>query len=200
MIKKITTGPFDTNTYIISNKDNDCIIIDPTLDFELTAKKIKEKYNVIAILLTHGHLDHVDGIKYFNVPVYIYKDEQEFINNDKLSLYYQFNINIPKFKNDFILLNNNFEFKIKEFKFKVIHTPGHTKGSVCYLYDNNLFTGDTLFNMGIGRFDFPTGNYDKLIESIKNICNIFNDDIIIYPGHGNTTNIGFERKNNPYLN
>ncbi len=200
MIEKITIGPFSTNTYLIYNEDRDCVIIDPTLDFNLTAKEIKEKYNVIAILLTHGHLDHVDGIRYFDVPIYIYKDEMEFLSNEKLSLYYQFNINIPNFNNKYVLLDDNQEFQINKFQFKVIHTPGHTSGSICYLYNNNLFTGDTLFNMGIGRFDFPTGSYEKIIDSINKICNIFTDDIIIYPGHGNTTNIGFERKNNPYLN
>lgn len=200
MIEKITIGSFRTNTYIISNNYNECVIIDPTLDFFYTAKKIKEKYRVAAILLTHGHLDHIDGARYFDAPIYIYRDELDFLSNDKLSLYYQFNTVMPSFSNKVILIDDNFEFEIIGLKFKVYHTPGHTSGSVVYLLENNLFTGDTLFNLGIGRFDFPTGSYEKIIESINKICNIFNDDIIIYPGHGNTTNIGFEKRNNPYLN
>lgn len=200
MIEKITTGYFETNTYIVSNQGK-CVIIDPGLDFFDTAEKIKEQYEVKAILLTHGHMDHIDGIRYFDVPVYIHEAEISFLEDPTLSLYHMFGSKIPFQKANLriIPIQDGMEIELIGYTFKVLHTPGHTRGSVVYSYKDKLLSGDTLFSMSIGRTDFPTGNIKMMRESLKKIIESYSDMVDVYPGHGEKTTIGFERKNNPYL-
>ncbi|MDE7213923.1 MAG: MBL fold metallo-hydrolase [Anaeroplasmataceae bacterium] len=200
MVEKLVVGDFQTNTYIISN-GNDCILIDPGLDFELYANQIKQKYNVQAVLLTHGHMDHIDGIRYFDVPIYIHEAEIDFLTDPSLSLYRMFGTKIPFEVNNLKLipLRDGMEFNLIGYAFKVYHTPGHTKGSVVYTYNHKLFSGDTLFHLSMGRTDFPTGNAKKMKESLKRIIELFPDSTDVYPGHDEKTILGFERKNNPYL-
>lgn len=200
MIEKIITGDFETNTYIISNQGM-CIIVDPGLDFFDAAEEIKQKYEVKAILLTHGHMDHIDGIRYFDVPIYIHEKEIPFLEDTSLSLYRMFGSNFPfHMKNlNIIPIKEKMKIELIGYTFEVMHTPGHTIGSVVYSYRNKVLSGDTLFSMGIGRTDFPTGNFKMIKESLKKIITTFPDTYDVYPGHGEKTTIGFERKHNPYL-
>lgn len=200
MIEKIVTGDFQTNTYIISNQEK-CILVDPGLDFSYHAKKIKERYEVVAILLTHGHMDHIDGIQYFDVPIYLYETEISFLEDPSLSLYRMFGTRQPFSIQELkiVPLTDGMEFELIGYKFKVYHTPGHTKGSVVYSYQQKLLSGDTLFHLSIGRTDFPTGDVAKMRKSLDRLLHLFKDDIEVYPGHGEKTTIGKERKNNPYL-
>lgn len=200
MIEKIVTGSFLTNSYIISN-EADCVIVDPGLNYSDAANMIKSKYNVKAILITHGHMDHIDGIKYFDVPVYIHELDKDFLFDASLSLYNMFRLNSPYKKGDLniITVKDNDEFELIGYKFKVIHTPGHTRGSVCYSYNDKLLSGDTLFNMSAGRTDFPTGNPKDMRQSLNKIINKFNDNTDVYPGHESKTTIKNERKNNIFI-
>ncbi|MCM1131303.1 MAG: MBL fold metallo-hydrolase [Roseburia sp.] len=200
MIEKIVTGDFETNTYIISNLGK-CVIVDPGLDFENTATKIKEEYEVVAILLTHGHMDHIDGIRYFDVPIYIHELEIQFLEDPSLSLYRMFGTKIPFQKENLkiVPIKDGMELELIGYKFKVMHTPGHTQGSVVYSYKDKLLSGDTLFRMSMGRTDFPTGDSLEMRDSLKKIIEEFPDSIDVYPGHDEKTTIAFERKNNPYL-
>lgn len=200
MIEKIITGDFETNTYIISNQGK-CIIVDPGLDFADTAAKIKERYQVEGILLTHGHMDHIDGIGYFDVPIYMHELEVPFLEDSSLSLYRIFGSKIPfqKEKLNVIPIKDGMELELIGYTFKVMHTPGHTRGSVCYSYQDKLLSGDTLFHMSMGRTDFPTGDAHQMRKSLKRIMDSFKDTMDVYPGHNEKTTIGFERKNNPYL-
>ncbi|MDE5855415.1 MAG: MBL fold metallo-hydrolase [Anaeroplasmataceae bacterium] len=200
MIEKIVTGDFATNTYIISNLGK-CVIVDPGLDFENTAAKIKEKYEVEAILLTHGHMDHIDGIRYFNVPIYIHELETQFLEDPSLSLYRMFGSKIPFQRESLkiVSVKDGMELNLIGYTFKVMHTPGHTRGSVVYSYKDKLLSGDTLFHMSMGRTDFPTGDSKCMRDSLKKIIEAFPDSTDVYPGHDEKTTIGFERKNNPYL-
>ncbi len=200
MIKKIITGDFDTNTYLIT-KDKKCIIIDPGLDFLSTATKIKSEYEVEAILITHGHMDHIDGIQFFDVPVYFPKGDEEFLYDETLSLYRMFGQKSPFLhsKLDLILVEDGFEFQLLGTSFHVLHTPGHTRGSVCYLTNGVLFSGDTLFHLSVGRTDFPTGNSKSLLASLKKIIKYCKDTVVIYPGHSEETTIHEERLNNPWM-
>ena len=201
MIEKIVCGGFETNTYIISNEGK-CIIVDPGLDFYDYSLEIKNKYEVEAILITHGHIDHIDGIKYFsNVPIYIHELDEEFLYDSKLSLYNWMGLRSPFMKNSLKInrIKENDVLNLIGFEFKVIHTPGHTRGSVCYLYKNKLLSGDTLFKNSCGRTDFPTGSPSDMRKSLKRIVSEFSDMIDVYPGHEGKTKIKDEKKNNPYI-
>ena len=201
-IEMVTTGSFFTNSYIISNDKNECIIIDPGLSYKVASEHIKNMYKPLAILITHGHMDHIDGISYFmDLPIYLYKDEERLFNDENFNLYEMIGRVDPFTTNDLDvrLVNDGDKIEISDFKFEVMHTPGHTEGSCCYIMGKDLFTGDTLFNMSCGRVDFPTGDPFKMEESLKKIMDRFSDDVKCYPGHNNITTIGYERKNNPYI-
>lgn len=199
MIESITTGSFFTNSYVISNEGK-CVVVDPGLGYEKAAELIKSKYEVVAILITHGHMDHIDGIKYFDVPVYIHELDKEFILNSSLSLYSMMGMSNP-FKNkkiELITVKDNDVISLIGYDFNVLHTPGHTRGSVCYSYTNKVLSGDTLFCGGCGRTDLPTGDGLKLRKSLRKIIDTYPDNYDVYPGHESKTNIKNERKN-PYL-
>lgn len=200
MVKKITTGEFLTNTYLLIENQK-CIVVDPGLHFSQYAQQIKQEYEVIAVLITHGHLDHIDGISYFDVPIYFPKLDEKFLKDDRLSLY------APFFKKKtflleqkhIILVEDGTEFNLLKYHFKVIHTPGHTIGSVCYFCEEGLFCGDTLFHLSVGRTDFPTGDYNQLQQSLKKLIAMIPSKTILYPGHQELTTMEKECDENPYL-
>ncbi len=197
-MEKITTGKFQTNTYVITSKD-ECIVIDPGYNIQSYIPKIKSK-KVVAVLLTHCHCDHIDGIGEFDCPIYIHKDDYDGLKNE-CNLYSMLQ-DTPSF--DYNKLNiKTFEDKevlnISRFSLGVIHSPGHTKGSSCFIYKDMLFTGDTLFKESIGRTDFPTGNHALILKSIKAITEALDNKTVIHPGHGDETTIKDEKKNNIFL-
>ncbi len=200
MVKKIITGSFLTNTYLIIH-GTECVIVDPGLDFKEHAESILKDYTVKAILLTHGHMDHIDGIRYFNVPIYIHEQELAFLKDESLSLYRMFGIRPPfQIENlNIKSVKDGMTLNLIGYTFKVMHTPGHTRGSVVYSFSNKIFSGDTLFHMSMGRTDFPTGDAKKMKESLQKIIQSFPDQTNVYPGHDEKTTIGMERKNNPYV-
>ena len=128
----------------------------------------------------------------------LHKEEEKYLNDPDLNLSGENPIKLAKSDND-ILLSDGDEIMVDSIKIKVIHTPGHTVGGVCYLIDDILISGDTLFSGSIGRSDFPLGNFDTEITSIKEKLLVLDDDIKVYPGHGFSTTIGKQRKENPYL-
>ena len=202
MIECFTTGSFFTNSYVISNDKGECVVVDPGLNYEASAAKIKQKYDVKAILITHGHIDHIDGVKYFsNVPIYVHKLDKYFFFDSSLSLYDMMGFILPFKENDLDIrtVEDMDEIDLIGYKFKVLHTPGHTRGSVCYSYSNKVLSGDTLFNYSCGRCDFPTGDSLKMHQSLKRIISTYNDNFDVYPGHDCKTTIKNERQNNPYL-
>ena len=199
-MKVFTNGDFFENTYLINNQQNEAILVDPGEGLDEYLEELNQ-YNIKAILLTHGHMDHIDGIKHFlNVPIYIYKDEQVFLSSPDLSLYRYFNKHMPFNISDLsIHLLEEGIINLLGFNIEVIATPGHTKGSVCYLVDNKyLFSGDTLFQCSIGRTDFPTGSTLDMNKSLDRLKKL-SDDVLVYPGHGAETNIKFEKQYNPYF-
>ena len=191
-----------TNSYIISNEKKECIIVDPGLDYKDVAKYIKEKYIPKAILLTHGHLDHIDGILYFmDLPIYINKLEEEMLYDSNLSLYYMVGRVSPFNKGNLNIyyVKDGDSINLIGMNIKVLETKGHTKGYVCYYYDKYLFSGDTLFRGSCGRCDFPTGSFSDMKKSLNILMDKFDDDVVVYPGHGDSTTIYEERHNNPYI-
>lgn len=190
-----------SNTYLVGN-EKEFVIIDPSVDIRNILYIIRKRFSkskLLGIILTHGHYDHFVSIeevqKNFNVPVYISREDLPKLTNLNLSCGFFFGItSLPKIDNILILPQ---ELKLGTLEFKIINTPGHTNGSVCLKIEDALFTGDTLFNDGVGRTDLPTGNANKLNESLKLLMKL-NDDLKVYPGHGPSSTIGYEKNYNYY--
>ena len=176
-------GEFYTNCYIVDRK----IIIDPGIGaFDFVKEHVKEP---IAIINTHGHFDHVwDNQKvkdYYNIPIYIHKDDAFFLQNDP------FGYNPPKSKPDFLIKEG--EYKIGDYDIKIRHFPGHTPGSITIEIGDNMFSGDFIFDGSIGRVDFPFSDPKKMKKSIEKFLKIPYDKRIL-PGHGPTTTIKKAKK------
>ncbi|MGB9707193.1 MAG: MBL fold metallo-hydrolase [Microgenomates group bacterium] len=198
-IYQYSLGQLQANCYFVVNEKN-CLIIDPGDEAPFILEEIhKKKLNPVAILATHGHFDHLMAVgeiqQSFNIPLYISEKDNFLLSNLNQSAEYFLNykpIILP------ILKINNFKernyLKIKNFKFKIIFTPGHTPGSVCFYFpgDNILFTGDTLFKRGIGRYDFSYSNKNQLIKSLGTIFRLHLKTKIL-PGHGEGSTLEKEK-------
>jgi len=200
ILERIVVGPMETNCYIFgSSKTKEVLIIDPGDEYSkikriLDMNNFKTKF----IINTHGHIDHIGADDKFNLPVYIHSLDKDCFNNPTKNLSSFFNFRkTMNFKVE--SLNDEDEINIDMLTLKVIHTPGHTQGSICLSIEDIIFTGDTLFCEGVGRTDLPNASHKQIIQSIKNKLLKFSDDIEIYPGHGPSSTIGNERRNNPFL-
>lgn len=197
-IKKHIVTIMHTNCYFIKDKISEhSIIIDPgassdELDFDLNNCK-KVEY----ILLTHGHFDHISAAirykKLTGAKIVIGNNEDEFTKNNQLNLSCRFRrYYINSFQSD-ILLHDNDKITFQSHYIQSIFTPGHTKGSVCYMLDRFIFSGDTLMNGNVGRCDLPTGNENDLKQSLNKLLKM-DGDYVVYPGHGLSTTIKNERE------
>lgn len=191
------------NTYLIINEKNkECFVIDPGDEFNKIKQKIVENgANCKAVLLTHGHFDHIGAVKDFQdegVAIYVKKEDEQFCIEPRSERYAHLTKGIKSFSADHYVEDKQV-LKIADIDVEVIHTPGHSKGSVTYKIENNLFCGDTLFFQSIGRTDFPSGSYDEIISSIKNKLFCYSN-MRVYPGHGVSTSIDEEKLFNPYFN
>lgn len=197
IIKTILAGMYEENCYLVMDEDTKELgIIDPgghanSIINEINLLKGKTKF----ILLTHGHLDHVDGVielvNNLKVPFYINKADEDLMQKDDFVFG-----TLPKASG---YLSEGDTLTLGKHEIKVIETPGHTPGGICFLIDDNIFTGDTLFQGSVGRSDFPGGNGMQLIKNIKEKLLPLGDGIKVFPGHGPTSNIGYEKRNNPFL-
>jgi len=197
LIETFTVGGLSTNCYVVSSRQpKEAIIIDPGIDVSFEANQVfdyidEADLKVKLIVNTHGHSDHINGDAIFqekyNVAVCIHR-------LDVGSLAVLENINFPPAlqvdEGSLITFGNE--------TLKVLHTPGHTPGSVCLLGERLVFTGDTLFAGGIGRTDFPGGSDSDMQQSLKRL-QLLPDYLIVYPGHGPTTMMGEEKRVNPFL-
>jgi hydroxyacylglutathione hydrolase len=203
-IHRITAGPFQENGYIVHSEGNsDCIIIDPGNSPELYIKEIENsKLKPIGIMNTHGHIDHVHAIQplkdHFSIPFYIHKEEKMIIDYYPEGCLMYGIIPNEKPKVDH-WLKNEVSIMIGDYKIKVIQTPGHTPGGVCYQLNSDIFTGDTLFKGSIGRTDFPGGDYNTLMDSLKYLIENVPGDTQVHSGHGYGTTIENEILSNPFL-
>ena len=205
-IKKIPTGKWRENCYVLNNSKKETIIIDPGAEENIIDKYIEQcKLKVVAILNTHGHYDHVGAVQYlkdkFNVPFLIGLSDKYLLKT--ANLYVKLfdgsdHIQIPSV--DYYYDQLNLKDVIEGFNIEVIYTPGHTQGSVCLLFDDYLFTGDTLLKGKIGRTDLPGGDHHVLKKSLKIVRN-FPNKTMIFPGHGSSSTIGNELGNiNKFIN
>jgi len=193
---------FQTNTWLLwDNESGDAILIDPAAPDRALAAKL-EQLKVHAIVNTHGHADHIGGNSYFKnickCPVMIHSADALMLTSSKknLSAYMDSPIEAPAADR---ILNDGDTIAMGNHQIKVIHTPGHTPGSICLLVQKYLISGDTLFEQSIGRTDFPGGSHSAIIASILDKLFILPDDTIVYPGHGPRTSIGLEKTNNPFV-
>ena len=204
-LQSYVLGPVSTNCYIISNENtNEAIVIDPADQaFAITDKLKEQGLHPVAILLTHGHFDHImaaeDVAKEFHIPVIASEAEKELLADSNLNGGYMIRKAITLKADQFI--KDQDQITLAGLKIKVIHTPGHTAGGVCYYFEQEkvLISGDTLFSGSVGRTDLPTGNSETLMESIKQKLLVLPEDVAVYPGHGEQTTIGYEKTHNPYL-
>ena len=199
-VHKIPGNKWIPNCYFVCN-DSDAIIIDPGCHLNLI-KEYLTGYKLKGIIATHGHYDHILNVsklkKEYNVLFYMHPADKKLVKHANFYLKL-FNgediIEIPEVD---VWINDSETLDFEFVKFNVIHTPGHTEGSVCLSFGNYLFTGDLLMKRTIGRTDLPGGNGEKLGNSLKKIINIF-PDVNIYPGHGENSTIVDEKKFNTAL-
>ena len=205
-IEKFVVGPVGTNCYIVQNEEKkECFLVDPgACPPEMISHIKRAGLTVKAVLLTHGHFDHIMGLdgvlKEFQVPVYVCKEERELMENAQLN-------------SSLLMLGQAYSFSGAEYiadgdvlfpagiRVHVIFTPGHTAGGCCYYLpeEHVLFSGDTLFHASIGRTGLPTGRTGQLVRSVREKLFVLPDDTKVYPGHMDETTIEYEKKYNPFI-
>lgn len=197
-------GVMQTNCYfLISESSNECIIVDPGAEFDKIKEKL-EKRNLTPkkVIITHGHFDHIMALSEiranYDVEVLIHELDNELITDPDKSLM-KFYVNNDKGEapadrllhdGDTIIFDNT--------EIRVMHTPGHTPGSCCFIFGKTMICGDTIFRGNIGRYDFLGGDYESMMKSVEKIKNLPGDYKIL-PGHGTSTRLDYERENNIYM-
>ena len=204
IVESLEVGPFAENCYVVGCRQTmEGVVIDPGDEAPRILSKVLElRLRIKFILLTHAHLDHVKELAAVNrelgVPVFMHREDQFLLDNmpaqaAAFGLTTSGTFQIDKYVDE----RDAIEFG--EHRFEILHTPGHSPGSVTYFANGLAFVGDVLFSGSIGRTDLPGGNYDLLIDSIKSRLYPLGDETVIYPGHGPTTTIGREKHANPFL-
>ncbi len=193
----------DTNSYIVASKENNCVLIDAPDDADYILEQINSHgLKLKKIFLTHGHFDHVGAVADLydktGCEVYIHKNDIGKLTDDSGLLVNFFGIGGVRKFDKAIAFDSDDVLTLDELEFKVLHTPGHTSGSVCFICQNVMFSGDTLFARSVGRTDMPDGNTAQLIKSLQKITQLSGNPNI-YPGHMASTTLEDEKKYNPYL-
>ena len=205
-IKKYVVGMIGTNCYLVINEETkESVMVDPGAYPAKVKNAVKEQgLKLKAVLLTHAHFDHIMGLsdvmEDVKVPVYVEEADLPMMTDGESNLSsayvrggYRFEEAVP--------VSDGQQLEIAGFQFRVIHTPGHTQGGVCYYVEKEgvLFSGDTLFCCSVGRSDFATSSTSALIRSIKEKLFLLPDETKVFPGHMGATTIGNEKVNNPYV-
>ena len=192
-VKMLTVGALWTNCYVVGDENtHEALIIDPGFDTSRDLRKtldevFSNRFRVRFIVNTHGHADHTSGNKAtknaIGAPIVIHEYDAPMLVDPSADK----------------ILRDGDVVRIGEVTLRVLHTPGHSRGSISLLGGNVVFCGDTLFAGSIGRYDLPGGSLEELVHSLKNRLLILPDHVKVYPGHGPATTIGEERRNNPFL-
>jgi len=204
ILKKLEVGPFASNCYIVGDEANkEGMIIDPGAEANRILKNVNDLgLEIKFIVLTHVHVDHIGALKEVTeatgAEFAVHADDAKSLQarpSSDMSPFFTPQTPPPPDR----LLKGGDSIDVGNLHFLVLHTPGHTPGCICFLGEGVVFSGDTLFNFGIGRTDFPGGSYSQIMNSIHTKLMILPDDTIVYPGHGPDTTIGTERRGNPFL-
>lgn len=208
-VRRFAFNPFVEHSYLVSDEDGTAAVIDPGFFSPEEGNALldaldKEQLRLAAVLLTHAHPDHIYGVKVlqdrFSVPVYMNPEDGRMLPLvGKMAA--SFGLPAPRTDFSFTPVSDEEHIKVGKMEFKVMATPGHTPGGVCYICEEDrlVFTGDTLFAGSIGRTDLPLGDYDRLIVSVMDKVMGLDADYQVLPGHGGTTTISDERTGNPFL-
>lgn len=203
-IIRMPLGIYQANCYIVwDDKTNFSVVIDPGGDFESLKYAIQKNGLVVKyIILTHAHADHIGALdelkEYSGAKILIHQDDFEMLKNKRKNHSDRMGDKIIELEADEKLKDND-KVLIGDKELLIIHTPGHSKGSICIKSGNALFTGDTLFAGSIGRTDLDGGSFEEIINSIKNKLIVLPGETKVYPGHGPSTTIATEKENNPFL-
>lgn len=204
LLETLVVGPLGVNCYLVGDdKTRETLVIDPGGDARAILDTLRHgRLTPVAIIATHAHFDHLLALeevrKQTRAPFLLHADEAPALANASIGARlfgFVFGQPAPADR----LLREGDQVRVGALAFKVLHTPGHSPGGMCLLYDNCVFVGDTLFQGGIGRTDLPGGDYATLLRSIRDKLLTLPDDTRVYPGHGDATTIGEERQLNPFL-
>ena len=209
-VQSFTFSPVYENTYVLYNDSGDALIIDPGCYFEEERQKLQNFINVkelqvVQLINTHCHLDHIFGNKWvsetYNLELFIHPDEEQVLAFGPQSGV-MWGLPFEHYSGKLHFLNEHDVVTLGKDELKVLLAPGHSPGSICFYCEKQNFVigGDVLFRDSIGRTDLPGGNHNTLLNSIREKLFILPDNVIVYPGHGVPTTIGYEKKHNPYLN
>lgn len=204
VVEGIILGMVSTDTWFIKHKEiGEMLIIDPADRADVIARQVaKMEGTPKAVLLTHGHFDHMmaaqDLREQYNIPIYALEEEKELLANARTNLSGSW-ATACTLEADHLLKDKE-EIQLAGFDIQVLHTPGHTAGSCCYYIkeENILFSGDTLFAGSVGRTDFPTSSPKQMKESLKRLLNELPGETVVCPGHGEQTSIAYEKRYNPF--
>lgn len=200
IVKPVVGGLYDSISYLVGDKKK-AVLIDAGVKCEKVLAAAKElDLTIEKVILTHGHVDHIielnEIVKSTNAIVYIHIDDKTALADARYNLS-AFTGMAASYSGKYEVLRDGSKIQLESLEFKIIHTPGHTVGSICIEVNNTLFSGDTLFRFGYGRVDFPNGSFEDIYNSIVNKLFLLPDDMIVYPGHGNSTTIEMEKRANP---
>jgi hydroxyacylglutathione hydrolase len=206
IVKMLVVGPLASNCYIVgSSSTKEGMIIDPGAEAGAILRTVQQMgLSISLILVTHAHIDHIDALRAVkestNAQFAIHEEEKELLSATPMRMLIP--LGLTPFKSapqPDRLLKDGDHIDIGDLHFEVLHTPGHSPGGICLSGHEVVFSGDTLFNFGIGRTDFPGGSYERLMKSIREKLMVLPDETVVYPGHGPATTIGDERRGNPFL-
>jgi glyoxylase-like metal-dependent hydrolase (beta-lactamase superfamily II) len=199
LIKTWVCGPLAANCYLVGSlEEKEVMLIDPGGCYEEVTEFMDQKGLVPKLIIaTHGHLDHIlaipDLLKKWDVKVACHPEELQYFMNPDPMIRGFIGQGFKPFKPEHILEDGD-KIQVGPYSMEVIHTPGHSPGSICLLCPPFLFSGDTLFKAGVGRTDFDGGDYNALVRSLKNRLWPLSDDLILLPGHGDTSVLGEEKR------